>query len=203
MAQSSAPQTTEDGKRARTKAANRDAILAAARQVFARIGYDAASVRDIIRETSLASGTFYNYFRSKEDIFEALTDDSIARFRPRLRQVRDRARDFRSYVEGAYQAYFEFVVDEAANSAGPGGAHNMLRLDTPGQQAIFEELRGDLKAAHARGDLPDTDIGFFTAACIGIAREVGDRMLKRRPLDTAAAARFCTEAVLAMTHQKR
>ena len=53
------------GKRAMAKAANRRAILDAARLVFARIGYDAACIRDIIRQTSLASGTFYNYFKSK------------------------------------------------------------------------------------------------------------------------------------------
>ena len=51
----------EAGRRARTKARNREAILAAARQVFAELGYEAASVRDIIRRTDLASGTFYNY----------------------------------------------------------------------------------------------------------------------------------------------
>ena len=55
----------EPGKRARSKAANRRAILAAGRRVFARIGYEATTVRDIIRETDLASGTFYNYFKSK------------------------------------------------------------------------------------------------------------------------------------------
>ena len=38
------------GKRANTKAANRRAILTAARRVFALIGYEATTVRDIIRE---------------------------------------------------------------------------------------------------------------------------------------------------------
>src|SRR5262249_45547626 len=66
------------GKRERTKAANRTAILAAARKVFAQLGYEAATVRDIIRGTDLASGTFYNYFRSKEEVFEALADDGAA-----------------------------------------------------------------------------------------------------------------------------
>ena len=53
------------GKRERTKVANRQAILDAAREVFGELGYDAATVRDIIRRTGLASGTFYNYYKSK------------------------------------------------------------------------------------------------------------------------------------------
>ncbi|MDX6656088.1 MAG: hypothetical protein QOH62_881, partial [Solirubrobacteraceae bacterium] len=47
------------GKREQTKAANRTAILDAARVVFSQIGYGAATVRDIVRETDLATGTFY------------------------------------------------------------------------------------------------------------------------------------------------
>lgn len=187
----------EDGKRARAKAANRDAILSAARDVFARIGYDAASVRDIIRETSLASGTFYNYFRSKEEVFEALTDDSVQRFRPSLEKVRRTAKNFHDYVEAAYTAYFRFLADEMKRNHGAGGLPQ-IRTDTPGQQAIFEEIRADIKAAHTRGELRDTDIGFFTAACIGMARDVGERMMKRRPIDPDAAARFCCDAVLGM-----
>jgi AcrR family transcriptional regulator len=57
------------GRRERTKAANRASILDAAREVFAEHGYEAASVRDIIRGTDLASGTFYNYFPDKDAIF--------------------------------------------------------------------------------------------------------------------------------------
>ena len=49
------------GKRAQNQLQNRQAILTAAREVFAEVGYEAASVRDIIGRTGLASGTFYNY----------------------------------------------------------------------------------------------------------------------------------------------
>jgi len=59
--------SVEASKRERTKASNRAAILEAARDVFAELGYDAATVRDIVRRTDLASGTFYNYFPDKED----------------------------------------------------------------------------------------------------------------------------------------
>ena len=54
------------GKRAHAKEQNRRIILDAARRVFAQMGYSGATVRDVIRATPLASGTFYNYFRSKE-----------------------------------------------------------------------------------------------------------------------------------------
>ena len=39
------------------------------------MGYGAASVRDIVRRTDLASGTFYNYFKDKDEIFEAVVGE--------------------------------------------------------------------------------------------------------------------------------
>ena len=99
------------GKRARSKAANRRAILDAARGVFARIGYEATPVRDIIRETELAAGTFYNYFKSKEEVFEAIAADSTERFRERLGKVRSNATSFEAYVRVGYLAYFKFLYE--------------------------------------------------------------------------------------------
>ena len=60
------------GKRERTKASNRAAILAAAGDAFATRGYGATTVRDSVRRTDLASGTFYNYFPDKEPVVRAL-----------------------------------------------------------------------------------------------------------------------------------
>jgi AcrR family transcriptional regulator len=60
------PEGNHAGKREQTKLANRSAILEAGRQIFAELGYEGTTVRDIIRRTELASGTFYNYFKSKE-----------------------------------------------------------------------------------------------------------------------------------------
>src|SRR5215217_2634302 len=70
------PVTTS--RRERTKAANRAAILAAGRECFAARGYDAVGVRDIVRGTDLASGTFYNYFPDKQAVFRALFEFIVA-----------------------------------------------------------------------------------------------------------------------------
>jgi AcrR family transcriptional regulator len=48
-------------------------ILEGARRVFARRGFDGATVDDIASEAGLAKGTIYLYFRSKQEIYlEAL-----------------------------------------------------------------------------------------------------------------------------------
>ncbi len=50
-------------------------LLDAARLVFARNGYYAASIADIIGEAGVARGTFYNYFESKRVVFQAVLDE--------------------------------------------------------------------------------------------------------------------------------
>src|SRR3990167_7135897 len=101
------PQAKPRGKREQTKLNNREAILNSAREVFAELGYGATTVRDIIRKTGLASGTFYNYFKSKEEVFEAIMDDGMRRIRPRLKADRIRSRNFEEFIRNAYTTYFD------------------------------------------------------------------------------------------------
>ena len=65
----------------------------------------------------MASGTFYNYFKSKEDVFEALMDANAQSIRPSLRKVRRDAADFESLVRNSFQAYFEFIAKNRAGYA--------------------------------------------------------------------------------------
>ncbi|MFT3727641.1 MAG: TetR/AcrR family transcriptional regulator [Terricaulis sp.] len=185
------------GKRERTKAANREAILLAARRVFAQLGYEAATVRDIIRGTDLASGTFYNYFRSKEEVFEALADDGAARFKPQLRAARAQATSFEDYLLTSYRAYFRFVVEENGGEGRPIDERQPhVRNDTPEMIAIYEEVKQGLEDAIARGVAPRVDADFLANACIGIAQEVSRAMLRRSPRDVDAAAEFAVGLVL-------
>jgi AcrR family transcriptional regulator len=185
------------GKRERTKAANRTAILAAARKVFAQLGYEAATVRDIIRGTDLASGTFYNYFRSKEEVFEALADDGAARFKPILRQARERAKSFEDYLRTAYGAYFHFIVQENSIEGRPIDERQPhVRTDTPEMIAIYEEVRQGLEDAIQRGLAPRIDAEYLAYSCIGIAQEVGRAMMRRHPHDVEAATEFSVGLVL-------
>jgi AcrR family transcriptional regulator len=50
-------------------------LLDAGVEVFAKKGYHAARVDDIVKVAKTSHGTFYLYFSSKEDLFEALVLD--------------------------------------------------------------------------------------------------------------------------------
>jgi AcrR family transcriptional regulator len=187
------------GKREQTKLANRRAILDAAREVFAELGHESATVRDIIRRTGLASGTFYNYFRSLDEVFEALADDGAARFRPILRACWEASNTFEGYVRAAIQAYFDFMAyeHETLPDHHPAGEkHPHMRVQTPEMERVFEEVRDAFLQAMELDAAPRVDADYLAAACIAMAREVGDKMLERRPIDTAAAADFAVKLIM-------
>ena len=186
-----------NGKRERAKAANRQAILTAARRVFAQLGYEGATVRDIIRGTDLASGTFYNYFRSKEEVFEALSDDGARRFKPMLRAAREGADTFEQYLRTALRAYFRFLVEEYREEGRPIDERRPhVRNDTPEMIAVYEEVRRGLEDAISRGALPRTDADFLACACIGMAQEVGAAMMRRTPPKVEEATAFAADLIL-------
>ncbi|MET0273227.1 MAG: TetR/AcrR family transcriptional regulator [Phenylobacterium sp.] len=187
------------GKREQTKVQNRQAILDAAREVFGELGYETATVRDIIRRTGLAAGTFYNYYRSKEEVFAALADDGARRFAPILKGLRGHGHSFETFVECAIAAYFEFLADEHHSWAArrpAGEPHIHVQGETPEMAAVFAEVRDALAEAIADRTGPMADPDYMAAACIAIAREVGDKMLERRPIDTRGAAAFAVAMIL-------
>ena len=191
------------GKREQTKINNREAILQAARDVFADLGYGATTVRDIIRRTGLASGTFYNYFRSKEEVFEALMDEGMRRIRPRLRAERIRSRTFEDFIRNAYHAYFEYLASDRETFEVMRRNPNTVRvrMDTAEMIAGFEEIREYMEEDIRNGTLPPVDSEFLMAAVVGIAMEMGDRMILREKIDPEAAAEFATALVLGGFHK--
>jgi AcrR family transcriptional regulator len=182
------------GKRERTKAANRAAILRAAREVFSDIGYGAASVRDVIRRTDLASGTFYNYFPDKEAVLRALVDEIAVGARARVRTARAEATTLEAFVADGFRAYFAFLAQDPQTVSLMRRNAGTIRtlFDEPALGAGIVELREDLDAGVAAGLLPGHDTGLMAAAMVGAAIEVGLEMVAREPIDVEAAAAVVT-----------
>jgi AcrR family transcriptional regulator len=187
------------GKREVTKAQNRRAILDAAQEIFTEMGYGAASIRDVVRRSGLAAGTFYNYFPDKESVFRAVLDEHTTELRRRLRDARAHARDAETIVREGFQTYFSFIVEDRP-------LFEMLRrnagtvrelFDTPALESGILELLEDLRALAARGELPASlDLDALAAAMGGVAFELGIRLSEQDPPDVERAARFASELFL-------
>ena len=56
----------------------RNEIMDAAQRLFEREGYTKTSVEAIIKEAGIAKGTFYYYFKAKQDILRAIVENIIS-----------------------------------------------------------------------------------------------------------------------------
>jgi AcrR family transcriptional regulator len=186
------------GRRAATKAANRAAIVAAARAVFAEHGYGTATVRDVIRRTDLASGTFYNYFPDKESLFRAVLDETATKVRARVQSARRRAGSLEGFVAAGYREYFEFLASdpEAFELMRRNSGTIRAMFDEPIFGAGIDELAADLRTAMRIGIVPRVDPEYMAAAMVGAALEVGVAMVKRDPPDVEGATQFATRVFL-------
>lgn len=186
------------GRREQNKAENRTALLKAARAVFAEMGYGAASVRDIVRRTDLASGTFYNYFKDKDEIFEAVVGELTGEILKRHQNGRAKATTAEEFFRCSFSVYFEFIVEDPELLALGRKNFTAIRtlLDKPDVRALALALSDDIRAAIARGVLPNVDSGFLSAAMSGVAFEISVAMVGRDPADPAGAAEFATRLMI-------
>ena len=77
---------------AEVKAETRRRISKAARDRFAKVGFEAATTRDIAAAAGIAAGTLFNYFAAKEAIAVALVAEPVRlafRWRPMLPDADD------------------------------------------------------------------------------------------------------------------
>lgn len=193
------------GKRERNRLNNRNAILMAARECFRDIGYDNTTIRDIVRHTGLAAGTFYNYFSSKQDLFSALLTGFLSQLNQNIAELRRSALTDNDFIESTYLALFratasEPLVYELAHR-NDRTIHQLFGSDILGLAIV--SLEEDVREAVSRGLLPDVDQEYLCAAFFGVACELSLRVARRAQehperakTESDHAARFATALFL-------
>src|SRR4051794_36169004 len=133
-------------------AATKDALLAAARQVFAERGFDRTTVRDIAQLAGVNQALLFRYFGSKEKLFRAVMNraghEQLAAAHPeRLFEAALRSMLNPDNAEVSTHTLLAFVRsagnDSAATAAGDLG-HEYVRALATLTDADNAELRADL-----------------------------------------------------------
>jgi len=164
-------------QRAVTREVRREQILKVAREVFFEQGYSAASMSMIAARLGGSKGTLYNYFKSKEELFEAQVRDScgqaaerILKTSPEGEPVETLTRLGEQYLQHLYTEsnaqMLRILVAEAQRSPELGRVFFEVGPER-GQKALQEYL----EAAHARGALSIPNCALaaeqFLALCKG------------------------------------
>jgi len=95
------------GRREAVRAFKREAILQAARKIFARDGLDGATLRAIAAEAGIAVGTVYLHYPAKEALYAELLAGSLADLQKHLRDAVAKAASDEQLMAGAL-AFYDF-----------------------------------------------------------------------------------------------
>src|SRR3954447_7554340 len=84
----------------------RTQLLTAARSVFAKKGYDEATVAEIVGRAGVAQGTFYLYFPGKESLAGAFAEIVSERFAELAEEKTARCRSFDTALVRVFEASY-------------------------------------------------------------------------------------------------
>lgn len=164
-----APKTAR-GKRTREK------LLRAAEIEFGKNGYHEAAVSGITYRAGVALGTFYTYFESKEEIFQALVFYMSHRARSWIAERVADAPDRLTAERKGLEAYIEFVCQHK-------GIYRIISEAEFVANDAFREhytsfanaYKDNLEAAGERGDIRKGDYETWSWAIMGMSVILGMR----------------------------
>ena len=191
-------ETAETGKREQNAARNRAAILQAAREAFCELGFGATTVRDVIRRTDLASGTFYNYFPDKEALLRELVEDFQAELLRRLHEAREAAESLEDLLRSAFRVCFEiFMEDQVFLQLAVRNSGEIEKLtSTRALEPAISDLAKDLRAKALEGVVPSTiDFDLIAQSAVVVGSDLAFHAV-RTQADVETATDFATDLFL-------
>ncbi|MBT4494786.1 MAG: TetR/AcrR family transcriptional regulator [Gammaproteobacteria bacterium] len=156
--------------------ATRKALLSAAKELVFEKGHDRISVQEITSCARVATGTYYNYFDSKQDIFYAVADDMKDEMARALDDSRAIIKDPAMLVSVTLKYYFYQTID---NDDWREFTHCVGLGDLPLQQSseqCLEDIQRGIKAGRFRVD----DIHFTQNLVTGMVSHVSREIQKGR-----------------------
>lgn len=167
----------------RRRAQSRRTLLAAAHVLFARHGAEAPTIDDVIAEAGVARGTFYNHFKTRDELFRAVADDLAAAINERLDVA------LAGMVDPAERLALGFRVFARYAAAEPARGWILLRT-MPLLGGVNPRVTEQVRREFAAG----VDGGRFPALPMPVAFDLG-MGLQLRIIYRLLAERAGTEAV--------
>jgi AcrR family transcriptional regulator len=160
------------------KPERRQQILNVARDVFAKRGYHAAKIEDIVAAAGIARGTFYLYFDDKRAIFEEIVDRTIARLGMSIVRVdpHDAGRSVADQVRENILRIMRLLLEDHATT-------KILLTDALGVDPAFDRkllsfydemstlLEGSLRDGQALGIVREGDVRLMAWLTMGALKE--------------------------------
>ncbi len=152
----------------------RKALLTAARDLVFIKGHDRISVQEITGRAKVGTGTYYNYFETKQDVFVAIAEDMQRQIAESLQESRDAINDPATKVAVTLKYYFTQALDNQdwREFIACVGLNDICLQQAP------EQLRADIERGVKAGRFRIDDIHFTQHLIEGMITHVTRGMLK-------------------------
>ena len=117
----------------------RKLLLESARVIFGEKGFVGTRVEDISKAAGVSYGTFYTYFKNKEDIFETLLEMAIGEILEGVKSVWTRE-NARKGVREVMRVFLKIYGKHSNLMA----SERYLSATNPRFEKIYSEMRGEL-----------------------------------------------------------
>lgn len=168
------------------KAERRAQILAHAREVFAKRGYHAAKIDDIVAAAGVARGTFYLYFDDKRAVFEELVDHAFTRLGSAFVRVdpTDSQRSVAFQIQDNIERIVATLLEDRATTKillsdavglDPDLDRKLLRF----YEAVGTLLEESFRDGQALGVVAQGDVRIFAVLTLGAMKELFYQVVMR------------------------
>ena len=148
--------------------ATRAAILDTAHQVFKQTGYYGSSISEITRRCRVSMGTFYQYFKNKEQVFLELNDLIVSRFMSQAESLSMEGLDFEDRLSNTIKLLYHHTRDNFAFHRILGESELIDRVTIAYYESIARYYRNFLRREAQSGNIRPLDPNMVAYGLIGI-----------------------------------
>lgn len=161
-------------KREQNKQQNDNAIVQAAIGLFSTKGLETTTIGDIVAASGLARGTFYNYYKSKEEIWEKLVNQLGQQVNVVLNNRRRQATNAYDFVYEAFMGYARILAQPMILSLiiKNQAAFRKSLFSSSSMVSIYRDLEEDLRKTPFFNYLSPQQYQLTSFAMVGSGLEI-------------------------------
>jgi AcrR family transcriptional regulator len=148
--------------------ATRAAILDTAHEVFKTTGFYGSSISEITRRCGFSTGTFYQYFKNKEQVFQELNDLIITRFMKKIEAVTIDGLNFETRLRQVLQILYSHCKENLAFHTVLGESELLDSVTIAYYESIARYYRSFFRQEFQAGNIRAIDPSIIAYALIGI-----------------------------------
>jgi AcrR family transcriptional regulator len=154
--------------------ATRDALIGAARELFGERGYDGTSIGAVLDAAGVARGALYHHFATKEELFDAVLDQEVARVSTVAANAARKENDPLASLRAGCATWLRVALDPAVQRIvilDPPAVVGWKRWRELDEAHTLGGLRANLTTLASQGHIAESEVDTFAHMLLAAVTE--------------------------------